>query len=77
MWKYDNKTFSKVTNIKKHTGPVTNVSAIMVERRLVIVSTSNDNTVRRYSVDIDNTENIQDEACINLGTGKNFFKLLN
>ena len=70
VWSYDNKTFSKITNIKNHTGPVTNVATTVVERRLVIVSTSNDNSVRKYNVDIDNTENIQDEACINLGTGR-------
>ena len=69
VWRYDNATFTKMVNIKKHTGPVTNVAAVVVDNRLAIVNTSNDNTVRRYSVDVDNTENIEDEACINLGTG--------
>ena len=78
LWKSDTSRgilyprVSQICVIKSHTGPVTNVAAKIVEDKMYVASTSNDNTVKVNFVQLTNEgegTSTQETGCVQLGTG--------
>ena len=77
VWKCDQTTWTRVSTNKLHTGPVTNVSAVIQDNLLLIASTSNDNTIKLHKFHLDGSDKVDNVGNINLGTGTTFNVICN
>ena len=69
VWRCERGDFTKLAVIKTHTGPVTKVAGLVVDRVLTVVSTSRDHTVRLTRIQTD-SGHLEDDGVISLpGTG--------
>ena len=70
VWRHEGSVYTSVTTIRRHTGPVTCVTASIVGGVLWIASTGNDNSiiVSRLNLDPSHPEE-SDGDSIKLGTG--------
>ena len=69
VWRCERGEFTKLAVIKTHTGPVTKVAGLVVDRVLTVVSTSRDHTVRLTRIQTESGHQ-EDDGVISLpGTG--------
>ena len=68
VWRCSRGEFTKVAVIKTHTGAVTNLSGVLQDNIMTVVSTSRDNTIKLSRLNL-NTLEVEDDGVIDLGSG--------